>query len=122
MTANEQGICQVKRNRKLDKCHDLRMALCLFESVVLGPHHIYKEVWMPRTGEELLVEKEPGNSQDRHAVALMKDKINVGHVSRELSSTFWHFLSHEGRIICEVTGRRKYRKRYHVESNCIDYR
>ena len=28
---------------------------CLFESVVCG-HHIYKEVWMPRTGEELLVE------------------------------------------------------------------
>ena len=39
------------------------MALCLFESVVRG-HHIYKEVWTPRTGEELLVEKEPGNSQD----------------------------------------------------------
>ena len=85
------------------------MALCLFESVVRG-HHIYKEVWTPRTGEELLVEKEPGNSQDRHAVALVKDGITVGHVPRELSSTFWHFLSHEGRIICEVTGRRKYGK------------
>jgi len=35
---------------------------------------------MPRTGEELLVEKEPGNSQDRHAVALVKDGIIVGHV------------------------------------------
>ena len=35
--------------------HDLRMALCLFESVVRG-HHIYKEVWMPRAEEELLVE------------------------------------------------------------------
>ena len=31
------------------------MALCSFESVVHG-HHIYKEVWTPRTGEELLVE------------------------------------------------------------------
>ena len=75
------------------------MALCLFESVVSG-HHIYKEVWTPRTGEELLVEKEPGNSQqDRHAVVLVKDRATVRHVPRELSSTFWHFLSHVGRII-----------------------
>ena len=64
--------------------HDLRMALCLFESVVHG-HHIHKEVWTLRTGEELLVEKEPGNSQDRHAVALVKDRIIVGYVPQELS-------------------------------------
>ena len=70
------------------------MVLCLFESVVHG-HHIYKEVWMLRTREELLMEKEPGNSQDRHAVALVKDRMIVGDVARELSSTFWHFLSHE---------------------------
>ena len=38
----------------LDKRHDLRMALCLFKSVVHG-HHIYKEVWTPRT-KQLLVE------------------------------------------------------------------
>ena len=62
------------KTRKLDKRHDLRMVLCVFESVVHGHHIIYKEVWTPRTGEELLVEKEPGNSQDRHAVALAKDK------------------------------------------------
>ena len=51
---------------------------------------------MPRTGEELLVEKQPGNSQDRHVVALVKDRIFLGHFPRELSSTFWYFLSHEG--------------------------
>ena len=44
-----------KKKRKLDKRHDLRMDLCLFESVVCG-HHIYMDVWTPRTGEELLVE------------------------------------------------------------------
>ena len=65
---------------------------------------------MPRTGKELLMEKEPGISQERHAVALVKDGIIVGHVPRELSSMFGHFLSHEGKIICEVTGRRKYGK------------
>ena len=52
MTANDQCMWQVKRTRKLDKRHDLRMALCLFESVGSG-HHIYKEVW---TGKELIVE------------------------------------------------------------------
>ena len=31
------------------------MALCLFESVVCG-HHIYKEVWALRTGEECVIE------------------------------------------------------------------
>ena len=44
----------MKRTTKLDKRHTLRMDLCLFESVVRG-HHIYKEVWTSRTGEELLV-------------------------------------------------------------------
>ena len=43
------------------------MALWLFSNVVRG-YRIYKEVWTPRTVEELLVEKEPGNSQDKHAV------------------------------------------------------
>ena len=46
---------------------------------------------MPRTGEVLLVEKEPGKIQERYAVALVNDGIIVGHISQELSSTFWHF-------------------------------
>ena len=41
---------------------------------------------MLRAREELLVKKEPGNSQDRHAVVLVKDRIIVGDVPRELSS------------------------------------
>ena len=42
--------------------------------------------------EELLVEKEPGDSQNRRMVALVKDRIIVRHIPRELSSTFWHFF------------------------------
>ena len=83
MTANEQCAWEVKRTRKLDNHHNLRTVLCLFESVV-REHHIYEKVWAPRTGEELLVEKEPGNSQDRPAVAVVKDGIIVGHVPQEL--------------------------------------
>ena len=80
----------------------------LYESVIRG-HHVFKEeVWSPRLGEILLVDKESGNHHDRHAVALLKaDKTPVGHVPREFSRTFW---SHGGKISCEVTGRRKYGK------------
>ena len=38
MTANEQCAWQVRRTRKLDEGHDLRMVLCLFEAVVRGHH------------------------------------------------------------------------------------
>ena len=51
MTANAWQV----KTQKLDKFHDLRMALYLFESMV-HRHHIYKEVWTPKTGEQLLVE------------------------------------------------------------------
>ena len=86
---------------------DSEGSIFLYESVIRG-HHIFKEVWSPRLGEILLVDKESGNHHDRHAVALLKaDKTPVSHVPREFSRTFW---SHGGKISCEVTGRRKYGK------------
>ena len=41
-------------------------------SVIRG-HHIYKSVWIPFIGEELIVEAEDGNEHKEHAVAVMKD-------------------------------------------------
>ena len=38
------------------------------KSVVRG-HHIYKSIWTPAIGEELLLEVEDGNKHDKHAVA-----------------------------------------------------
>ncbi len=32
-------------------------------------HHVYKVIWTPFIGEELLLEAENGNLEDRHAVA-----------------------------------------------------
>ena len=82
----------------------------LYESVIRG-HHIFKYVWTLCLGEILLVGKEAGNHHDRYAVALLKaDRTPVGHVPREFSRNFWHYLSHGGKISCEVTGRRKYGK------------
>ena len=37
---------------------------------------------------------------------VMKAETIVGHVPREMSRTFWHFIRHGGRVGCEITGRR----------------
>ena len=69
---------------------DTEDSIFLYESVIRG-HHIFKDVWNPRLGEILLVEREAGNHHDRHAVALLKaDKTLVGHVPKEV---FWSVLA-----------------------------
>ena len=85
-------------------------SILLKESVIRG-HHVFKNIWTPRLGEVLLVSQEPGNIHDRQAVALLKaDRTVVGHVPREFSRVFWHFLNHGGKVSCEVTGKRKHGK------------
>ena len=80
-------------------------AVFIHEDVIRG-HHVYKEVWTPVCGEILEVAKEGDNLHDRRAVALLRSRgsesVCVGHVPRELSRTFWHFLNHNGEITCEV--------------------
>ena len=46
------------------------------------------------------------NDYDDHAVSVVKAKTIVGHVSRVMSRTFWHFIMHGGSVGCEMTGRR----------------
>ena len=77
------------------------------ESVIRG-HHVYKSVWHPVLGEQLYLERENSNRHDRHAVSVMKDGTIIGHVPRELSSAYYHFIRRGGAISCEVTGRRKH--------------
>ena len=36
-------------------------------------HHVYKKVWLPIIGEQLVLENEPANPRDEVAVALIKD-------------------------------------------------
>ena len=50
------------------------------------------------------------NDYDDHAVSVVKAETIVGHVPREMSRTFWHFIMHGGSIGCEITGRRTLRK------------
>ena len=69
-------------------------------SVIRG-HHIYKSVWTPFIGEELVVEAEDGNEHDKNAVAVMKDGCVVRHVPC-ISRVSWFFLKCGGRILCRV--------------------
>ena len=54
------------------------------KSMVRG-HHIYKSIWTPAIGKDLLLEAEDGNEHDKHAVAVMKDCCIVGHAPRSIS-------------------------------------
>ena len=69
------------------------------ESVICG-RHIYKQIWRLLIGEIILtLEQEEGNSHD----SLLKHATVLGHVPREFSQVFWHFLRHRETITCEVT-------------------
>ena len=54
------------------------------ESSVRG-HHVYKDVWSPVIGDELLVQVEEHNTFDEFAMAVMKNSDVVGHVPLETS-------------------------------------
>ena len=60
--------------------------------------HIYKLIWKPEMGEILSTKKEHNNPHDRFAVAVTKDKLTVGHITRELSKICWFFLHKGGTI------------------------
>lgn len=82
-----------------------------YESSVRG-FHVYKDVWSPILLEVLQTRQEPGNLEDEHAVAIIKEsssvEIIVGHVPRDISRICWYFLQNDGEITCEVTGSRRH--------------
>ena len=61
------------------------------ESSVHG-HHVYKDVWSPVIGDELLVQVEEHNTFNEFGVAVMKNSDVVGHVPQEISKICWFFL------------------------------
>ena len=77
------------------------------ESCVRG-YHVYKDVWNAVLGEELLCQREAGNSSDLYAVAVLKDGTTVGHLPRKISRICTLFIRRGGTISCLVNGRRKY--------------
>ena len=83
------------------------MAVYEMESCVRG-YHIYKDIWTSVIGEDLLCEREPFNSVDRYAVAVLKDDIVVGHIPKNISRIRSMFLARGGAITCTPIGGRRY--------------
>ena len=85
---------------------DSEMDSLSWDSVIRG-HHIYKNIWTPFVGEILRVEQEVCNPENHFAVPIVKVETIIGHVPREVSCLFWHFIQHDGIVSCEITGHRK---------------
>ena len=82
------------------------MLLCTFMAVIRGLH-VYKAIWTPYTGELLLVHKEPVNTCDGRAVAIITtEQTVVGHVPQGITEILWYFLGHSGNVT--VTGHRRH--------------
>ena len=59
-------------------------------------------------GEVLICRREPTNSADRYAVAVLKEETIIGHLPRKMSKVCSLFLRRGGSIRCKVTGSRRY--------------
>jgi hypothetical protein len=54
------------------------------EAMIRG-YHIYKDVWTAIMDEELCCRREPFNTADPFAVAVVREDTVVGHVPRKMS-------------------------------------
>ena len=63
------------------------MLLFAFMTVICG-YHVYKPIWIPYTGELLLVRKEPANTRDERAVVIVtRERTVVGHVPQKIAES-----------------------------------
>ena len=69
---------------------------------------MYQAIWVAAVGEELACEREPTNSSDRYAVAVLKGGVIIGHLPRKISKMCSLFLRRGGSISCVVSGARRY--------------
>ena len=94
----------------------------LFEiqSFVRGVH-AYRDLWEPRVGEILCLQRQPDNTEDKLAVAVMKSGFVVGHVPRNLAPLFSHFLKRScNKAYVLITGERVNRGAGHgLEAPCV---
>ena len=67
-------------------------------------YHAYKDIWNPRIGEVLPLEREPNNSEDRFAVAIKRTGSVVGHVRFNIAPLVSAFLRRDvNKGLVEVT-------------------
>ena len=72
------------------------------ESCVRG-FHVYKDIWIPATGEVLSCKGEDGNIMDPNAIAIMKGSEIIGHVPRKISAACYLFIQKGGVLTCIIT-------------------
>ena len=65
---------------------------------MLRGYHTYQSVWDASLGEELPCQREPENSHDPFAVAVVRAGVTVGHVPRRISSVCSLFIRRDGSI------------------------
>ena len=80
---------------------DLVVEIC---SYIRG-YHVYMDIWDAVVGQELLLKREPDNSEDSHAVAVRDEEVVVGHIPYNLAPIVERFLRREAnKGFAEVTG------------------
>ena len=69
------------------------------ESCVRG-FHVYKDIWIPATGEVLICKGEDGNIMHQYAVAIMKGSEIIEHVPRKISAVCYLFIQKGWILTC----------------------
>ena len=81
------------------------------ETFIKG-HHVYKDIWTPKQGEQLDVLMEPDNRMDKFAVCVKINEQIVGHSkkgkSRRFAKTIFYFMRSDAysSAWAKVTGKR----------------
>lgn len=90
------------------------------ESFVRG-YHAYSDIWKPRVGEILVLQRESNNPVQKFAVAVVKGGRTVGHVPINLAPVFSHFLKRSfNKGTAQITGEKVNRGAgYGLEVTCI---
>ena len=68
-------------------------------------YHVYRDIWEAAVGEVLMCHREPTNSSDRYAVAVIKSAEIIGHLPRKLSKICSLVLRRGGSIRSTVSMR-----------------
>lgn len=84
------------------------MSVELEISSCIRGYHVYQHIWTAVTGQGLDCAREPTNSNDRYAVAVINHGTVVGHLPKKISRICSLFLMRGGSILCTVVGSRNY--------------
>ena len=71
-------------------------------------YHVYRDIREAAIGEVLVCQREPTNSTNRYAVAVIKSAEIIGHLPRKLSNICSLFLRRGGSIRSTVTRLMRY--------------